>query len=116
MASKMITFAADEKFLAIMQEALITRFVDFDEWTETDLGCALAGEVGELCNMLKKRKRKKHKGDNISKKECGKEMADVLAYLLVLAEKMDIDITEAYVDKFNEVSRRKKSNIRMKVV
>ena len=49
-----------------------------DEWSPTDWGCALAGEVGELCNFLKKRLR----GQDIPDKAIADEIADVMICLL----------------------------------
>ena len=77
-------------------------FHSVDEWSESDWGNALAGEVGELCNMIKKRRR----GEDIPVEELAKEMADVFCYLDLLSEKLDIDLYEAIVNKFNEVSKK----------
>jgi NTP pyrophosphatase (non-canonical NTP hydrolase) len=114
--AELVHFVAGTEGLEIMQDALVSRFNStgdqLGDWSESDLGCALAGEVGELCNNLKKRRRK---AGSVTKKECGKEMADVLSYLLLLAEKMNIDLGKATIDKYNEVSKRRKSNLRMKV-
>lgn len=77
-----------------------------NNWSATDWGCALAGEVGELCNFLKKRLR----GQPIPEKAIADEMADVLIYLCLLAANMDINLEQAVVNKFNEVSSRKGSS------
>lgn len=75
-------------------------FHPFEEWSETDWGCALAGEVGELCNLLKKRRR----GEWISKGDIADELADVLAYAFLVGSKVGIDVEEAARGKFNQVS------------
>ena len=50
-----------------LREANVKRcnkhFHKLNDWSPTDWGCALAGEVGELCNFLKKARR----GENVSK-------------------------------------------------
>lgn len=74
-----------------------------DGWSETDWACAVAGEVGELCNLIKKRRR----GDDIQPSAIGDEVADVVIYLDLLCTKLGLDLTTVVASKFNEVSRRK---------
>lgn len=60
----------------------------------TFLGLALAGEVGELCNLLKKEER-----DSADHSKAIKaEMADVLVYLLILAHDREITINELMIE------------------
>jgi NTP pyrophosphatase (non-canonical NTP hydrolase) len=80
-----------------------------DEWSETDWGCALAGEVGELCNMLKKVRR----GDLVDRQAIAKELGDIQAYLTLLAARLKIDLVQATINKFNEVSDRKNCPIKI---
>ena len=80
-----------------------------EEWSEQDWACALAGEVGELCNFLKKKRR----GQEVSPIKIAKEIADVQLYLDLLAARLNVDLAEVTINKFNEVSRRKKSNIKL---
>lgn len=104
----MLTFAAlrdanDRRNAAVFQN---------DGWGETDWGCALAGEVGELCNILKKRRR--HGDDRAHLfEEAAKEIADVQIYLDLLARHMGVNLADATVRKFNEVSERRGSDIRL---
>lgn len=72
------------------------------KWTSMEWGCALAGEVGELCNYLKKQKR----GDKIPKKWLAHEVADIVTYLSLLCHDLDIDPETAIIEKFNIVSKR----------
>lgn len=72
------------------------------EWTETDWAVAIAGECGEMCNLIKKRKR----GDEISIEEVGKEIADQIIYLDLLASSLGLNTGEIVTNKFNEVSKR----------
>lgn len=85
----------------------IEKFHKVDEWSETDWATALAGEVGELCNLIKKRRR----GEKIAIADVAAEMGDVFAYLDLLATRMGISLPEAVTDKFNAVSRRVGSDI-----
>lgn len=78
-----------------------------DDWTPMEWACALSGEVGELCNYLKKMRR----GDKIPKKWLAHEIADIHTYLSLLCHKLDIDPECAIIEKFNIVSKRWKSKI-----
>lgn len=71
-------------------------------WTASDWAMAVTGEFGELCNMLKKRRR----GEDISQEAIAKEFGDTLAYLDLLAQCVGIDLWAATISKFNEVSDR----------
>lgn len=97
-------------------------FHPVNDWSETDYGCALAGEVGELCNFLKKRLRVTYSSKNTIKykkvnlphrKDCEKEIGDIITYTDLLAARMGIDLGEAVRKKFNEVSDRVNSKIKL---
>lgn len=84
-----------------------------DGWTGADWSNAVAGEVGELCNVVKKLRR-----DDMGTKGTqdpsrpqlmamlADEMADVFLYLDLLSEFYDIDLPRAIIRKFNSVSER----------
>jgi NTP pyrophosphatase (non-canonical NTP hydrolase) len=72
-------------------------------------GCALSGEVGELCNFLKKISR----GDKIPKKDLAYEISGIMTYLSLLADNLDIDLEDAIIEKFNVVSKRWGSKYRL---
>lgn len=83
-----------------------------NEWSPAEWGNALAGECGELCNVLKKILRESQ-GINTKQYAPGQlrqmaadEIADVYLYLDIIAEELSIDLYEAIVKKFNEVSER----------
>jgi NTP pyrophosphatase (non-canonical NTP hydrolase) len=78
-------------------------------WIPLAWGGALAGEVGELCNYLKKMSR----GDKIKKKVLAHEVADILIYLSLLADRLDIDMEAAVIEKFNIVSKRWNSKFKL---
>lgn len=79
-----------------------------EAWSPMQWGCALAGEVGELCNVLKKYERQMPsdpKPDDLYGAVC-EEIADVLTYLDLLAAWFDIDLARVTILKFNKVSQR----------
>lgn len=82
---------------------------DVDDWSANDWATALAGEVGELCNLLKKRRRR----EEIPDQDIADEMADVFLYLDLLATRCRINLPAAIIDKFNEVSVRVGSGERL---
>lgn len=71
----------------------------------------LAGETGELCNWVKKMVR----GDRIDgiKEHIAREAGDVLCTLDLLCQHMDINLEEWTIRKFNEVSDRVNSPIKL---
>ncbi len=87
---------------------------DGSNWSLAEWACAVTGELGELCNVLKKVKR----GDLLmdeARPEIAKELADVVTYLDILAMRCGVNLGEATMEKFNEVSRRVGSDIRLGV-
>jgi NTP pyrophosphatase (non-canonical NTP hydrolase) len=84
-------------------------FHGIDDWSPNDWATSLAGEVGELCNKLKKRRR----GETIADAEIAEELADVVLYLDLLATRIGINLESAVRNKFNAVSDRKGSDIRL---
>ena len=79
------------------------------DWSSMEWGCALSGEVGELCNYLKKQRR----GDKIPKKWMAHEVADIITYLSLLCHQLDINPEHAIIEKFNIVSKRWKSKVKL---
>ena len=110
---------------AELREANVARcndvFHKFEDWNEADWGVALAGEVGEMfgafskvaehsgnvCNLIKKMRR----GESIPLNEVGKEIADVMIYLDLLAASLEVDLAREVILKFNEVSEKRGSTI-----
>lgn len=67
-------------------------------------GCALAGEVGELCNLIKKEER-----DYVNNELAIKnEIADVLAYIAIIAKLRNFDLNELFIEKMKVVRERMK--------
>ena len=82
---------------------------EIKDWTPTDWGCALAGEVGELCNVLKKLHRGDYNTEEMEKfkENAGDEIADVLIYLDLLSQRLEINLSEEMVRKFNKDSKKR---------
>lgn len=96
-------------------------FHPIDAWTPAEWGLAVAGEVGELCNVIKKLRRIQD-GTNTAKdpqtvEECralvAKEAADAVIYLDLLCARLRIDLGEAVRQKFNEVSDLRGVNFKL---
>ena len=75
-------------------------FLPLDAWSPTDWACAMAGETGEACNLIKKLRR----GENIKAREIGDELADIVIYADLLAARLGLDLGEAIRHKFNATS------------
>lgn len=75
-------------------------FYPLHDWSPTDWATAVAGETGELCNLIKKMRR----GDDIPLQAVSDELADVVIYIDLLSARLGIDLEQAIVKKFNEVS------------
>ena len=85
---------------------------DGSNWSPAQWLQAVVGELGEYANLRKKYER----GDitlDVFQLEAKKELADVVTYLDILANQLDIDLGIAIREKFNEVSKRVGSNIFM---
>jgi NTP pyrophosphatase (non-canonical NTP hydrolase) len=104
----MLTF---EQFQAI-NSLRSNRDFGCGDWSVADWIVALTGELGEFANVVKKVKR----GDltpEIARPMLKKEIADITAYLFLLASSLDIDLAPATIAKFNEVSDRIGSKIKI---
>lgn len=75
-------------------------FHPLSAWSPNDWATALAGEVGEACNLLKKLRR----GEPVCAQAIGDELADVAIYLDLLAARLDLDLEHLIIRKFNRVS------------
>jgi len=87
-------------------------FKTCDDWSLADWMNATLGELGELANILKKVKRGDFTLESV-KEEIAKEIADVATYLDLLAANAGVDLGSAIVQKFNEVSDRRNSDIKL---
>lgn len=85
---------------------------DGSDWSLGEWMCAVSGEVGEAANIIKKIKR----GDvslEDARAELAKEFADIVIYLDLTAKQAGINLGQATMDKFNEVSKRVGSTVRV---
>lgn len=85
---------------------------DGSDWALSAWSNACLGELGEAANLIKKVER----GDltlEEAREALGKELADVQTYLDILAFRAGVDLGEATRKKFNEVSVRVGSQVRL---
>lgn len=80
-------------------------------WSPSDWAMAVTGELGKACNLLKKRMR----GEVIPVIDIADELADTVIYLDLLAARLDINLGEAVIRKFNIVSDQRGSKIKLEV-
>jgi NTP pyrophosphatase (non-canonical NTP hydrolase) len=94
-----------------LEQANTARQREWDGGDTLDLcyfGNALAGEVGEACNIIKKleRERLSLKGSRASKSDLAAELADVVIYTSLIAIKSGIELELAIFEKFNATSEK----------
>ena len=84
-------------------------YFPIDSWALTEWSNALAGEVGELCNLTKKNKLN---GDKNTTGICN-ELADVVIYADLLAQKLGVNLADVVRNKFNYTSIQKNSTVKL---
>jgi NTP pyrophosphatase (non-canonical NTP hydrolase) len=83
-----------------------------ESWSLSDWAVALAGECGELCNVVKKLNRVRDgitgnkESDVLLNKALGDEIADVYIYLNLFARRAGFNLEDVIRDKFNATSER----------
>ncbi|UMO76030.1 MazG nucleotide pyrophosphohydrolase [Planktothrix phage Pra-JY27] len=85
---------------------------DGSDWALSAWCNALTGEVGEAANLIKKIER----GDLTlaeARDDLGRELADILTYLDILAFRAGVSLSDETIAKFNAVSARVGSPIRL---
>lgn len=80
-------------------------------WSESDWSTAIAGEVGEACNLIKKRRR----GEKVPIQEVADELADAVVYITLLCSHLGVRLEDALVRKFNVVSDRVGSEYKLPI-
>ena len=85
------------------------------KWTPEQWACAIAGEVGEMCNMIKKKYSRQGMAlqKDIPIKEIALELADIVTYCDLLASRFGFNLEDLIIEKFNKVSDRLGSNKRL---
>ena len=110
-----------------LREANVRRCEDafhpVSDWSLTDWATAAAGELGEACNVIKKMRRFEGShndpalnidpSSDAGQKALAYEIADTVIYLDLLAARAGIDLGRAVCEKFNIVSERVGSAIRL---
>ena len=76
-----------------------------DTWTLSQWMNALTGEVGEVANIFKKIDRGDLTLEEV-REDIGKELGDIMTYLMFVSMRARINLGEVTVRKFNEVSER----------
>lgn len=80
-------------------------------WTISDWSNAMAGEAGELCNIVKKLRRDElgMVGNKLPRKElmdqAEMEIGDVLIYLDLLASALGLSLEQCAIQSFNNKSK-----------
>lgn len=85
---------------------------DGSDWSLAQWSNAVLGELGEAANIIKKVDR----GDMTLEEalpSLAKEFADVQTYLDILAFRAGVDLGQATIDKWNEVSARINCSLRI---
>jgi len=85
---------------------------DGSDWSLGEWSNAVLGELGEAANLIKKVARGDYTLDEV-RVELAKEFADVQTYLDIIAFRAGIDLGEATIQKWNEVSRRVGCDLRI---
>ena len=78
---------------------------DGSDWPLSQWSNAVCGELGEAANIIKKIERGDYTLEE-AREKLGKELADVVTYIDLLASVAGVDLGRATADKFNEVSKR----------
>jgi len=102
-------------FRALNMDRARNGFRCYDNQPLTYWTTALAGEVGELCNMVKKMQRvelggvdggSSYTAKDITKEMLKEEIGGIAIYLDLMASLLDIDLGEAIRDTFNDKSKQ----------
>lgn len=102
-------------FRPLNVQRAIDGFKCYDNQPITYWTTALAGEVGELCNMIKKMQRVERGGvdggssytaKDITKEMLKEEIGGIAIYLDLLASLLDISLEEAVIETFNSKSEK----------
>lgn len=98
----------------MLQKLRDANYVRQQEWDPTDAitieyrGNELSGEVGELCNLIKKlaRERLGLRGSRATKEQLAEELADVIICTDLIAMQLGISLEIAVKNKFNATSEK----------
>lgn len=85
---------------------------DGSDWALSAWCNAVCGELGEAANLIKKIERGDYTLEE-KRHDLANEFADIVTYLDILAIRAGVDLGDATVAKFNEVSERVESTVRI---
>lgn len=85
---------------------------DGSDWLLSQWCNAVTGELGEAANLIKKIERGDMTLDQ-ARDKLADELADILTYLDILAYRAGVDLDEATISKWNRISERVGSDIRI---
>lgn len=103
---------------SINRSRCIESFHELDSWNTLEWMGAVAGEVGEACNIAKKIRRlqtsKGYRAEELANihqltTELGHEIADSVIYLDLVATSLGFNLQDLIREKFNITSDRLKS-------
>lgn len=92
---------------------------DITDWSLSDWMTAAVGELGEAANVIKKLNRVRDgiPGNKETPEELqemlGKELADAVCYIDLMATRAGFSLNDILADKFNEVSDRFNCDIKV---
>jgi NTP pyrophosphatase (non-canonical NTP hydrolase) len=115
-----------------LRKANVTRcedvFHSLNSWSVNDWSTATAGEIGEAVEVFGKLIQFLNTAKKIRRSEQGtfnnetlehllnqlsNEIADIVIYADLLAARLNIDLAKAVIEKFNEVSEKRGSQIKL---
>lgn len=91
-------------------------FHPIDSWSPTDWACAMAGECGECCNLVKKGRRISPDPSEWPPElvnRIAEEVADMVIYADLLCQRLGMSLESALRWKFNAVSEKVGSKVRL---
>jgi hypothetical protein len=100
---------------------LNTTWHPLNDWSPSDWAVCVAGEMGGVCHQLKYLRRAQDKlpsAQVAAERKAiidalGNELADTVIYLDLLAARMGINLASAVIEKFNDVSIKAGSEVRL---
>lgn len=104
-----------EKFRLLNQTRAVEGFKTYSNVPVTYWTTALAGEVGELCNMIKKIERVSYGGidggssytaKSLTAADLREEIGGIFIYLDLLAAVLGISLEDAIIETFNSKSEK----------
>ena len=104
-----------EQFRKLNTQRAVEGFKTYENVSLSYWGNAIAGEVGELCNLIKKLDRVKSGGidagssytaADITPEMIKEEIGGVAIYLDLLASLFDISLEDAIIETFNSKSEK----------